>query len=87
MGLSAMSQVASVERYAVSDQVPDAGSSLTLVTVQWIWTGSPDCAEPGIWMSVTCRSVAGGSSTIMGTSLARSLLCSAWCSKTRPIAV
>src|SRR5436309_12241109 len=67
-------QVASGERKTASDQVPVAGWLLTLVTVQRIVTGSPVTAADGTVTAVTCRSLAGGNSMIIGTLLGALLL-------------
>src|SRR4051812_10239144 len=73
-GTSPMSQRASVERYAVSVQVPTAGSVLWLVTVQVTTSGSPTREAAGTVMLLTTRSAGGGSLMTMGTVEARSLL-------------
>src|SRR5262245_2913852 len=64
---SPMSQVVFFEKYAVSDQRPDAGYVPALVTVQRISTTSPDLAEAGTTIAVTWRSLGGGSSMTSGT--------------------
>src|SRR4051794_9718052 len=78
-------QAVSADTNTVSAQVPVTVWSLTLVTVQLTGTGSPVTAAAGTVTDVTRKSLGGGSSMIIGSSGARSLLFSLAPSNTLPM--
>src|SRR5262245_8814730 len=78
-------QMASVERYAASVQVPLAGLTPVFVMVHLICTGSPACAEFGTVIDDTTRSEGGCGSIKSGVTVGVALLPSWLPSKTAPM--
>src|SRR5262245_43045587 len=84
MSRSPMSQVLSLERYAVSLHVPLAGLAPTLFTFQVKCTGSPAIADVGTVIVSTTRSEGGGCSISIGVEVGLALLPSLSASNTAP---